>query len=82
MKHHGEATRNIESEIYVSGCKLKTVMDENMRFEQVSQQWILFSSPALLQESDVDVLFMGGALGWSGDTGQRLSTTGQFESCQ
>lgn len=39
IKHHGEDTKNIESEIYVSGCKLKTIMDENARFEEACQQF-------------------------------------------
>ncbi|KAH3856302.1 hypothetical protein DPMN_098888 [Dreissena polymorpha] len=34
LKHQGEETQAIESEIYSSGCKLRTVYDENKRFEE------------------------------------------------
>ncbi|XP_053377663.1 paramyosin-like isoform X3 [Mercenaria mercenaria] len=39
LKHHGEETKKIESEIYVGGCKLKTVLDENHKLEEGCKQF-------------------------------------------
>ncbi|KAL4237583.1 hypothetical protein ACF0H5_002297 [Mactra antiquata] len=38
LKHHGEETKNIEAEIYVGGCKLKTVLDENNKIQEGCDQ--------------------------------------------
>ncbi|XP_052769722.1 coiled-coil domain-containing protein 175-like isoform X2 [Mya arenaria] len=33
LKHQGEETKEIESQIYGTGCKVKTILDENQRIE-------------------------------------------------
>ena len=42
LKHHGEETQKIENEIYTSGCKLRTVLEENQRFADVSTSFQVF----------------------------------------
>ena len=42
LKHHGEETQKIENEIYTSGCKLRTVLEENQRFADVSSDFQVF----------------------------------------
>ncbi|XP_064602504.1 polyamine-modulated factor 1-binding protein 1-like isoform X2 [Liolophura sinensis] len=38
LKSHAEETRDVEQEIFVASCKLKTVQDENLKFEQHIQK--------------------------------------------
>jgi len=35
LRHQGEEVREMEGHIFDAGCKLKTVLDENHRFQEV-----------------------------------------------
>lgn len=37
LKNHGDERQNVEREIYQAGCKLKTVIEENKKLEDVSR---------------------------------------------
>lgn len=49
LKSHAEETRDVEQEIFVASRKLKTVQDENLKFEQVC----FLKCPAALLVFDV-----------------------------
>ena len=35
LRRHGEDRQKLEKEIYVAGCKLSSVLEENHKFEEV-----------------------------------------------
>ena len=43
MKHQGDQTKALESEIYQSGCMLRKVMDENHKLDEVTSSFILLT---------------------------------------
>lgn len=40
LKRHGEERQNLEKEIYLAGCKLRSVLEENQRFEEGCEKLI------------------------------------------